>query len=261
MGQNNQVTSKYYSGQGIVLVAKLDANGKPKGYRNVGNVTDLGIMVKTNTIEHKETSSGVRGIDLRLTTEINCSVKLGLESFNKENFALALRGSAETVTGAAVANEAITVYKGATTALANINLSAFTTLKDTEAIPTTFVKGTDYFVNEDVGSITIPETGAIAALDIAGAGVELVAAYTFLDYSNVEALNQAAENVALRFEGLNTAEGNKPVVVEIFKFQADPLKDLALIGDKIGAMDVEGNALADLTRPAGTSYYFREMLA
>lgn len=259
MGQNNQVTSKYYSGQGIVLVATLDADNKPMGYRNVGNVTDLGISVKTNTIEHKETSSGVRGIDLRLTTEINCTVKVGLESFNKENFAMALRGTSDAVTAGVVVDEPAKVYKGATTALENINLAAFDSLKSTAAIPVTYVKDTDYFVNLEVGSITIPATGAIAT-DDTGAGVSVVASYDFDGYDKVEALNKPAQNIALRFEGLNTAEGNKPCVVEIFKFQSDPLKELSLINDKIGVMEVEGNALADLTRPAGTSYYFREML-
>lgn len=255
MGQNNSVTSKYYSGQGIVLIAKLGTDGKPLGFRNVGNVTDLGISVKTNTIEHKETSSGVRGIDLRLTTEINCTVKMGLENFNKENFALALRGDSAAIAGATVTDEKITVYPGATTPLANINVTTFTSLiEDKLTSPKTYVAGTDYLVNEAVGSITIPEGSSITL------ATAVLATYAFGGYDNVEALTNAAENVAVRFEGLNTADGNNPCVVEIFKFQADPLKELALINDKIGELQLEGNALADMSRPAGTSYYFREML-
>ena len=260
MAQNNAVTSKYYSGQGIVLIASRDANGKPMGFRNVGNVGDLSVDIKTNSLEHKETSTGVRGIDLRLTTEINCSVKMTLESFDKDNFALALRGEGAAVAGATVTNELVTLYPGMTTALSHINVTAFTSLISTDAIPVTYVKGTDYFVNEEVGSITVPATGVIATAAGAAGKVTANANYTFGNYDNVEALTLSATDFYLRFEGLNTADGNKPCVVEVFKFQADPLKTLALINDKIADISIEGSALADLKRPAGTSYYFREML-
>ena len=55
---------------------------------------------------------------------------------------------------------------------------------------------------------------------------------------------------------MNTADENKPVVVTVHKFSSDPLKELALISDKLNDITLEGTGLADLTRPAGVSKYF-----
>jgi hypothetical protein len=51
----------YYSGQGVVLLAERDAQGKPTGFVPVGNVSDLKITVSTSVLEHKESHTGQRG--------------------------------------------------------------------------------------------------------------------------------------------------------------------------------------------------------
>lgn len=254
MSAKNAVVSKYYSGQGIVLVAKRNpTTGAPMGYRNVGNVSELTLSVNTETVEHKESSTGVRGVDLRLTTGITCEVSMMMESFNRENLQMALRGDGKTEPGATVTNELVTGYLGMTIPLANINVTAVTSVADDEVGTNVYTEGTDYEVNLETGSLVILEGGAITNAQ------DLYVTYDFGDYENLEALTEPAEDLYVRFEGLNTADGNKPVVVEIFRLQPDPLNELALINNQIADFTVEGNAMADLSRPAGTSNYFREM--
>ena len=72
----HQVTEEYFSGQGVVLVAARDVNGNPKGFRPVGNVPNLAIKNATTVLEHKESTTGARGTDKRLTTEVKVSLEV-----------------------------------------------------------------------------------------------------------------------------------------------------------------------------------------
>lgn len=71
----------------------------------------------------------------------------------------------------------------------------------------------------------------------------------------VDALTKGVQELFLRFEGLNTADDNAPVVVEVFKFSTDPLKELDLISDGIQQFVLEGSVLADSIRAEGSKYF------
>src|SRR5512141_2738626 len=71
------------------------------------------------------------------------------------------------------------------------------------------------------------------------------ATYTYAQQNVIDAMTQGMSEKYMRFEGLNTADGNLPVVVEVFRFIVDPLKELALIGEGIGPFQLDGNTLAD----------------
>src|SRR2546426_566350 len=108
----------YYSGQGVVLVGDRDATtGKPIGLIPVGNVSDLKIAIATTVVEHKESQTGQRGIDLRLTTETKANLSMTMQNFLASNLATALRGAAATIASGSVTAEAINGYKGKVTGL------------------------------------------------------------------------------------------------------------------------------------------------
>ena len=78
----------------------------------------------------------------------------------------------------------------------------------------------------------------------------------------VQAFTSGAAYYFLRFEGLNTADENKAVIVEVFRFSSDPLKELDLISDTLAKFDVEGSVYPDSTKTgAGESKYYRTLLA
>jgi hypothetical protein len=92
-------------------------------------------------------------------------------------------------------------------------------------------------------------------------GQALAVDYSFAAQAQVDALTQAARDRFLRFEGLNTLDGNNPVVVEAFRFVADPAAELALIsGEEAANFTIEGSLLLDGLQPAGGSRFFRERL-
>jgi hypothetical protein len=260
-----ETQSSYYSGQGVVLLGDRDvATGKGSNFIPVGNVSDLKISVATSTIEHKESQSGQRGIDLRLTTEIKANLSMTMENFVAANLAIALRGTATTVAGATVTGEAGKFAKGMVMPLAYIGVSAVT-VKKAAATLVKYVAGTstavdgewDYKLHEAAGSLMFAATPKTAGLVD---GDALTIDYTYAAQKTVDALTEAATEKYVRFEGLNTADNNKAVVVEVFRLLTDPLKELSLISDNVQQFALEGTVLLDALQ-TGSKYFKQTLLS
>lgn len=331
-------TNYYFSGQGVVLLGDRDANGNPAGLIEVGNVSSLKIAVATSVLEHKESQTGQRAIDLRLTTETKANLSMVLENFNASNLASALRGSFSQKDSAAVTAEAITGYWGKITPLSNMKVSAVAVKRGATTLTAYSNDATpyDYKLNTDGGSIklndgsvtalsanatigglvpsavsvgattsiTVTSTAAVgsyvAVSGFAGAdaallnnkahkvltnsgtvltvatntvgktitigtpllvadGGALTVDYTYASQYLVDPLTLGAPEKWMRFEGLNTADNNAPVVVDIFRFLTDPLKELMLIGDTVNNFTLDGNVLADGGRTSGSKFW-RQMM-
>ncbi len=331
-------TSYYYSGQGVVLIGERDSAGKPKGLVAVGNVPALAIAIETSVVEHKESQSGQRGIDLRLTTETKATLTLTLENFIAEVLALALRGGQTFKKAASLTGEALKLYNGKVLALANAKASSLVVKRGATTLTAYTNDATpyDYKSNLDAGSIKMND-GAVTNLGVlttggtapsaitvgnptvvtvantavvgdyvafsgfAGAdaglinlkahkitaasatqvsidldttgktitlgtplsafdGVALTADYSYAAQYLVDALTVSAPERWLRFEGLNTTDGNNPVLLDVFKFSIDPMRELALISAEGAAQfEMSGNVLADPLQASG-SQYFRQTL-
>lgn len=233
----------YFSGQGKVFVAPL-VNGLPGEFRWVGNVPDFKPSFDTNKIEHKESYTGQRLLDKVITTENKAKVSAELEDWSKENLALAVRGKTNTIASGAVTSAApdtspAALVAGSIWALKHQKVSAVV-IKDSSGSPVT-VDSADYTVDADFGTVTI--------LDVTGYTLPLKAEYSYASVDNIAFFTQPIAEVAIRFEGVNTADNNKKVLAEIYRVALDPTKDLGLISNDLGKFQLEGNALVDPTKP------------
>lgn len=86
-------------------------------------------------------------------------------------------------------------------------------------------------------------------------GQALTVDYTFAGQFLIDALTEAPQDFYVRFEGLNTAENNQPVIIEVFRFSSDPLKELDLISDAVQQFTLDGSVLADSLQPTGSKYF------
>jgi hypothetical protein len=233
----------YYSGQGVVLLGDRDGSGKPLNLLSVGNVSALSITIATTVLEHKESQTGQRAIDLRLTTETKCNLSMTMENFIAENLAASLRGTSTKNVAATAFTETINVgtVVGSVTPLRHAMVSNFSMVGKT--------LHTDYELNADAGSVKWL---------VAGSGT-VAATYDYATQYTVDSLTQGFQEKYMRFEGLNTADSNKAVTVDVFKFSTDPLKELALISDAVQQFVLEGNVLADALQTSG-SKFFRTVL-
>lgn len=131
-----------------------------------------------------------------------------------------------------------------------------------------------YTVNnsQTVTSTTITATGptyAASAYELTPGGIYippgspipdasgLLVSYTYGDYARIEAGTKTATIVEAFFEGLNEAEGNAQMLVDIWRLSLPPADELALIGDTMGELKFQAEVLKDATKGAGVSAYYR----
>ena len=337
--------SFYYSGQGVVMIGGRDLKGGPAGLVPVANVSALSITIAETVEEHKESQTGARGIDKRISTETNCTLTMTMESFIADNLAIALRAGISRIQAGSETDEEVNGYLGKVSPLGHIMVSNVTVSAGATPliIYTDDDTAWDYKLNADAGSIMLNYPGglqplsalatasgeALTGISLASSAVLTVAssaeftigglllingvppgslanalnnkshtitaktgtsitistnttgltpAYTtgatayvegpiplMIDYSyasqnRVDALTQGSSERYLRFEGLNTADDLKPVVIEVFKFQTDPLAELALINEGITGFELEGSVLSDSLQQTGSKYFKQTLL-
>lgn len=235
----------YFSGQGRVFLAQRDANGNPLSLRWVGNVPDLKISLNVETIEHKESYSGQRLTDLQLIKSKDGEFSCTLEELSVENLELSLFGVTSATTSGTVVDETLPtgITAGETRLLAHQFVSNVV-ITDSAASPVT-LPATQYTVHEAQGAITFN--------DITTGGPYTQPFKVDYDYGaakTVAMFRSAQPEVWLRFDGINTADGNKPVIVDLYRVAINPTKDLSLISDEQQRFELSGRVLADVTKPA-----------
>ncbi len=230
----------YFSGQGKVWIGTRDSNGNPQNLLYLGNSPDFKFGLSVDIEEHQESTSGQRLTDLRLSKSKKSTVAATFEEFVKDNLAISLFGSVDAVTGSTVTGEVLPnpITVGALNLFAKQNVSAVV-ITDSTGSPKT-LPGGQYSVNAKHGSIVINDktTG--------GAYVEpFKAAYTYGAVTRIGLLTQASIERWIRFEGINTADANREVVLDLYRVAFDPAKELALISDSIAKFELAGSALLD----------------
>jgi hypothetical protein len=245
----------YFSGQGKVEIAPI-VNGVVGLYRWVGNVPDFKLTFDTDKLEHKESWSSQRLLDKVITKENKAKVTAELEDWSKENLALAVRGASTTIAGGVVTAllpdiSPALLPAGGIWALKHQKVSLLT-VKDS-ADPQVTVDPADYVVDPVFGTVTI--------VDSAGYTLPFKANYTYDAVENVAFFTQPILEVAVRFHGINTADGNKKVLAELYRIALDPTKELGLISDELGKFQLEGSALVDSSQPDDPTFgYFGRMV-
>ncbi len=246
---NACVQNQYFSGQGALLLAERDGSGNALGFRPVGNVSALTIGIETTVFEHKESCTGVRGIDLEIVQEVAASMTMTMESLDRKNLSLALYGTDSAIVGSSASDELVTMYDDLWMPLANLKVSAV--IVGDDATPTvTYTEGADYELNAEAGTLKLISTGLITDAQV------VFVDYTFADQDDIQALiTGTAPQRWARFEGLNTADAEKPVTVDAFKLSVQPLAELALINEEITQMEIEATVLSDESRVTGSKYF------
>ncbi len=102
-------TENYVFGRGVCYFAPFDANNRPMGERDLGNIPGMTLTVTSETVEHFSSRSGLRRKDLSVTISVAFNASVTIEDMSADNLALFVAGSSETVTQAAtpVTNERI----------------------------------------------------------------------------------------------------------------------------------------------------------
>ncbi|HKJ94855.1 MAG TPA: hypothetical protein VKA32_04420 [Gammaproteobacteria bacterium] len=229
-----------FEGQGKVFSATRLASGYPRAMRYLGDVSMLQTQVKTQTVEHQESHTGQRLTDAHIVTSKQMDVTVTMDEWLADNLALALYGTYSQVTSGTVTAEQLpsNLAQGDYARLAHPKVSSVV-IKDSAGTPATLTAGTDYEV-ESANHGTIKILG-----DLSGYTQPLTADYSYAQYDRVVAFDQDPGELWLRFEGLNIADDDAPVLVELYKVRLEPVQQMDLINNQLSQLQLQGQALYD----------------
>lgn len=234
----------YFSGQGRIYIGERDAQGNPKMLLPVGNVPKLSVNLSVETLEHKESQTGQRLTDLTIIKEKKGEFSCTLEEMLKVNMELALYGRSLSQAAGSVTDEPLPspAVAGGMAVLNHQNVSNVL-ITDSSATPKT-LPSAQYRVNGAHGSIVFLDTTTGGPYQ-----EPFKASYTHGEATVTSMFTLPLPERWVRFEGLNTADGNRPVVIDLYRVAINPAKELSIITDELLQFELSGNVLADLTKP------------
>lgn len=234
--------TQYLLGQGKVYIAARDAAGKPKALRWLGDVSAAKVGLKVTKADQKESYSGQRSTVKSIVVGKEATLDLTLQEVSKDNLSLALSGKSTSLPSGSVTAEVLPadIVSGDRVSLKYPKVSTVV-ITDSATTPVT-LDPAKYDVDADFGAITFK--------DITSVTQPLKVAYTHAALESVSMFSAQQSDVFIRYEGINLAEGGTPIVVELYKVNPEPLKDLALITDKFADMTISSAVLIDTNKPA-----------
>lgn len=243
-----------FSGQGKVLIGARQNDGTPGILRWIGNASVFRVAQNEDTVERKESYTGNRLPNRRMTRGRGGEITITFDEFSKENMAIALLGSNTAVAAsAAVTNSPFPTgaIVGDTLVMPRKNVSAVT-IKDSTGAPKTLTAGVNYELDAFAGTIRLLD------LTTGGAFVQpFKADFTPGAVNVVGAFKLLSTEVYVRMDGINTDDGSR-VICDVFRTRLSPSRQMDLINDDFNDFEVSGSVLADLLRQssdAGGQFY------
>lgn len=242
----------YFRGQGKAYIGLRDGSGNPLALRWVGNCPELKIGMSIDYIEHNESYTGQSQTDLKIVKTKSTTLNFTLEDWNKDNLALAINGTANSVAaGSAIVGETLngstSPKVGEVYVAAKRNGTAIA-VKDSTGTPKTLTKDTNYSI--DPYSMTIEMLNTSTGGPFTG---PLKVDYTPGAMNEIAMFNAASTEYFLRFVGMNMADSGKNVTIDLYKVQLSPTTELNMIAEDLAQLPMEGAALIDLLRPSNAT--------
>ncbi|HXD35433.1 MAG TPA: hypothetical protein VN624_02190 [Rhodanobacter sp.] len=238
------MSDKFFYGKGRVSLAELDAStGVPGAWRYIGDVSALSPKLTTEQVKHVESNSGQNIEVVNFDISKSMAIDATLHSLDADNLAMMLRGAVTTTAGGTASAESLgtTVAVGDEIYLANPGVSDLV-ITDSTGTPLTLTEGTDYDIDAAAGRVTIKNVGTYMQ--------PFKAAYTYAARKTVSIFTTAQKYYALRYDGLDLANSNAPVRLDLYKVSAGVLQELAMIstGNDVAGMQVTFAALGDQSK-------------
>jgi hypothetical protein len=249
------VAQRYYRGQGRLSLYKRTAAGKLYEGVFVGNCPELSTRVETEQTTHTESYTGQRYTDLRFTSKRMAVMSAVFESFLSENLARSFYGINQNIASSTASAESKSASKGFQVKLDRINITAITSVTGIGGTPV-YQAGTDYTVDLKSGTLTIPATSTIP--DAVAAADNILINYSFGSSERIKMLATNTIERALVFEGLNTAEGDKPVVLTAWRVSIDHAQQIEWINNanEVTSFPVEMEVLYDVLQADPENRFF-----
>lgn len=234
---------RLFRGQGQVFVAERIA-GQPAAFEFIGNVSELMLKPQTEKIEHQESQTGYNSVDKVIERGLKVDIDITTDSNLAENLSRLTFGRVTQNNTVTVTGETHNVEVGKYLHLNNINVTNFVSLLSSGGA--TLNVDVDYEVLDLASGLIriLPTTTAIADQDI------VTANYIAGQSETIAAFGVTNTEYWLRFNGLNSAEYDNPVIIDCFKVRFAPVSDMPLINDdNFAEYKQTGTCLYDSLQP------------
>lgn len=237
---------KVYKGVGIVSARRLGIPNAPM--RDLGDCEQLKIAHRSNSTTWKQHTKPGGGNLARQDNLEGVDLTIQMQEWYEENLAMVTQGGLVKLDAETVSGEEVMLMPGS--------------LARTE-----FPGAQSLVITQKAGSTPIP----LSEVEVSAAGIRVkkgstvittptaaVLAYTSTVATRLEALIESGAEYEIVFDGLNEADSGRPVVVTFWRWKAPPAEELALIdAENPGKLLSKGEVLADISRPAGESPFYR----
>jgi hypothetical protein len=237
------IVNKTFLGLADIYLKPFGGSG---GHRPIGSVSACQLTHSEEEVRAR--NYGREGGTLNAVRRLDqVGVSLTLQSLSIPNLAQALRGTPQSIEAGTVTDEPYTATLGELIRLPHLSPTSVV-VKSGDGV-TTYGLNTDYKV---VGAGVIPlEGGSIVN------GPVLIS-YAYGAQQVVQALTGANSEYGLVFDGINEAENNQVVVVDLYRIKFGLPESLDLIGDEFATLSITGELLLDASQTgAGASKFYR----
>ncbi|MFW1807592.1 hypothetical protein ACG9Z8_06340 [Acinetobacter ursingii] len=232
------MAKKYMSLQGKFYLSAI-ANGVAGAMRQIGNVPEFELEIDADVVEHQESMSGQRSTDFTMvkTTSVNFSGQI--EELDEKNLEYVVSGENHSIVSTTKSAVSLgTVVVGDEIKLDGYNLSQVSFTDSTSGTPAT-IPESKYTVDAKFGTVVFK--------DIAGLTMPILATYTTGAVTQTTLANDFNKEYELFFKGINTANGDN-IAVRLWRTKKSPKTTFALIHEELGQYQIEGQALADVSK-------------
>lgn len=237
------MAARGFLGSGDVFIERI-VGGVPLGLK--GPYYAEKFEIKPNNETKEMTSKGrddygqvIESVVLQQAADFT----LDLREVNKESIALALLGSATSSSKAAgiMADKPVVIKKDTWVEVGHQNLGPSTVVEDVAGV-TTYLVGTDYQINRQLGLIKVLAGSAIAD----GVTLHLSGAYAEISATIIAGSTDSDVRARIVFDGVNRADG-LPVIVRVAEAVIAANSAFDFLADDFNAVSLPGK----LKTPAG----------
>lgn len=247
--------AEYYYGHGKAWLGDRTAGGLVDNFDvSLPEIDSLSISLTKESIEHVSKRDSIAFKDLKVTRMVSGSGKIVCAQHNAEILKTYLYGTKSSVTGGAFLAAAAVfptgIIAGDIMPIPNdrTHLSALTSIVDSAGSPATLVLGTDYEVDLDAGVVKFLNVGGYtqpfkaAGTETAGTGVGLFMQRSLLKW--------------LRFHGINLADSDSDVVIDLYKVDIEPANEWTLLNDgaDVNKYEINFEMLKDTTKSSSATF-------
>lgn len=244
--------ANYYYGHGKAWLGDRTAAGAVDNFDiSLPEIESLSISLAKESIEHVSKRNAIAFKDLKVTRMISGTGKIVCAQHTADILKTYLFGVKTAITGGSVSNVAfptgivagdIMPFPGDRT-----HLSTFTSIVDSAGSPATLVNGIDYEVDQYAGVVKfllVPGTQPykLNGTEAAGSGVGL--------------FMQRLAQKWLRFHGINVADGDSNVVIDLYKVDIEPASEWMLLNDggDVNKYEISFELLKDTTKSDAATF-------